>query len=536
MLQLSAQAALAFAATRKIRAQAPVKRPSKHGAIIGEPVGAAHGEKVLADGGNAVDAIVTAALVSAVVSLHNCGIGGYGGHMTLALDGGKQVVSIDFNTTAPATMKADTFIDASRDARTDAHDHGWLAAGVPGTLAGLQLALEKFGTLSFREAIGPALKLARDGFPVSALAAAIRGAARKLEKDPGSAKLYLPDGKPWTVGTTFRNPELAEMLQALAERNSVDSFYRGDIAQRIAEAYQKNDGLVTLADLAAYRARVVEPLKLSWGDFDIFTAPLTAGGLTVLEIVSVLRALDWEGLRDGNEKAHARVEAMRLAWRDRLQFLGDPEHVQVPVERLLSAQYARELAEKIRGALKAKKPLEFATESRPHGGTVHLSCVDANGRMAALTLTHGNSFGACVTVPRLGLTLGHGMSRFDAKPGHPNSPGPGKRPLHNMCPTIVLRAGQPVLALGGAGGRRIPNSVFDVLFAFLTGRSLEEAIEAPRLQTDGNLEVILESRWPTTEVQYLESTGFKTRSGSGARVSGVAIDPATGEFRAASRI
>jgi gamma-glutamyltranspeptidase/glutathione hydrolase len=499
-------------------------------------MGAAHGEQVLADGGNAVDAIVTAALVSAVVSVHNCGIGGYGGHMTLALDGGKQVISIDFNTTAPAAMTADIFIDSSGDARTDAQDHGWLAAGVPGTLAGLQLALAKFGTRSFREAISPALKIARDGFAVSGLATVIRGAARKLEKDPSSAKLYLPDGEPWEVGATFRNPELAEMLEALAQRNSADSFYRGDIAQRIAEAIQKNGGLVTLADLAAYRARVVEPLKLSWGDFDVFTAPLTAGGLTVLEIASVLRALDWKGLQDDHQKTHARVEAMRLAWRDRLDLLGDPEHVQVPVERLLSADYARELAEKIRGALKAKKPLELATESRPHGGTVHLSCVDANGNMAALTLTHGNAFGACVTVPGLGLTLGHGMSRFEAKPGHPNSPGPGKRPLHNMCPTIVLRAGQPVLALGGAGGRRIPNSVFDVLFAFLTGRSLEEAIEFPRLQTEGDLEVILEPRWPETEVQYLKSIGFKTRSGSGARVSAVAMNPAIGEFRAASRI
>jgi len=128
------------------------------------------------------------------------------------------------------------------------------------------------------------------------------------------------------------------------------------------------------------------------------------------------------------------------------------------------------------------------------------------------------------------------MSRFEAKPGHPNSPGSGKRPLHNMCPMIVVRAGKPVLALGGAGGRRIPNSVFDVLFAFLTGRSLEEAIEFPRLQTEGDLEVILEPRWPETEVQYLKSIGFKTRSGSGARVSAVAMNPAIGEFRAASRI
>src|SRR4029434_8454209 len=150
MLQLTAQTALAFATMRNVRAQELTSRSSKHGAIIGEPVGATHGEKVLADGGNAVDAIVTAALISAVVSPHNCGIGGYGGHMTLALDGGKQVVSIDFNTTAPAAMTAETFIDSSGDLRTDAHDHGWLGAGVPGTLAGLQLGLGKIGTALLR--------------------------------------------------------------------------------------------------------------------------------------------------------------------------------------------------------------------------------------------------------------------------------------------------------------------------------------------------------------------------------------------------
>ncbi|MEW6304533.1 MAG: gamma-glutamyltransferase [Verrucomicrobiota bacterium] len=535
MLQLTAPAAFALAAGWNARG---VSARASHGAITGEPTAALRGAEVLVQGGNAVDAIVTAALVAAVVSPNNCGIGGYGGHMTLALDGGKRVTSIDFNSTAPAALKADAFLDAAGNVRAEAHDHGWLAAGVPGTLAGLEMALRKFGTRSFREAVAPAIKLAKDGFPVTTgVVAGIRAAQVKLRQDPASARLLLRDGGPPVVGSRFANPELAAMLETLARRNSVDSFYRGDIAQRIAEAFQKNGGLVTTADLAAYRAREVKPLHVKYGGADIFTAPPTAGGLTALETLLVLDALQWSNMLPGNEKTHARVEALRLAWRDRLQLLGDPDKARVPVAKLLSKDYAGELAGQVRAAVRAKKPLDIQIESRAQGGTVHLSCVDASGNLAALTLTHGNSYGACVTVDGLGLTLGHGMSRFEARPGHPNSPGPGKRPLHNMCPTVVLRGGKPVLALGGAGGRKIPNALLDVLLAFVGDRlPLEQASEAPRLNTEGGLDLRIEKRWPAAEVEYLKDLGYKVTIGASARISAVSFDPQTGECSAATRI
>src|SRR5439155_24635932 len=170
---------------------------------------------------------------------------------------------------------------------------GWLAAGVPGTLAGLQLALDRFGTRSFREAVQPAIALARDGAVVNSLfAQTLRGAA--LRRDPGLAKIYLANGRLPGEGERVRNPDLAALLTTLAERNSVESFYRGDIAQRIADAFQKNGGLVTAADLAAYRAREAEPLVMCWNDFGIHTAPLTAGGLTVLQAFAILQALNWD--------------------------------------------------------------------------------------------------------------------------------------------------------------------------------------------------------------------------------------------------
>ncbi len=538
MLRLTGRAALAATLGSRLSFAAesgPAAHP--HGAVVGEETAAKIGEQVLADGGNAVDAIVAAALTAAVVSPHNCGIGGYGGSMVIAL-AGKKTTAIDFNTAAPAAARADMFpLDEHGAVRDQINDRGWLASGVPGTLAGLHLAQTRYGTRSFREAIGPALALARDGYTVSTrMAKGTTAAAAQLRKDPISARLYLKDGEPPQAGETLRNPDLARMLETLAEKNSVEPFYRGDIARHIAGEFQKHGGLVTIHDLAAYQAREVRPLEFQWRGFTLRTAPLTAGGLTVLEALSFLKALNWDAMPATPARTHARLEALRIAWGDRLQLLGDPAKVKVPVARLLSTDYAREVAKKIKAAVKDRKPVPANVVARPHVETVHLSCADKRGNLAVLTLTHGNLFGARVTVDGLGLTLGHGMSRFDPLPGHPNAPGPGKRPLHNMCPTVVLRGGRPVFALGGAGGRKIPNSIFDVLTHFITVKaSLEEAIAAPRLHTEGMLDLTLENTWPLADAEFLQTLGYTVKSGAGAVISAVSFDPKTGECRAAQR-
>src|SRR6185369_16054902 len=235
---------------------------------------------------------------------------------------------------------------------------------------------------------------------------------------------------------------------------------------------------------AAYQVREVEPLRLKWNEFDIFTAPLTAGGLTVLEGLSILKALRWEPSPSSPAGAHARLEVLRVAWKDRLELLGDPEKVEVQVRRLLSADYARSAAERIEAAVKARQPLPLQLEKHLQDGTTNLSSVDRHGNLVAVTFTHGGGFGAQVTVDGLGLTLGHGMSRFNPRPGHPNSVAPRKRPLHNMCPSAVLRDGQPILAVGAAGGVKIPNTIFDILTEFVVkGSSIEAAIAAPRMHT-----------------------------------------------------
>jgi gamma-glutamyltranspeptidase/glutathione hydrolase len=497
------------------------------------------GGKVLADGGNAVDAIVAAALAVGVVAPQQCGPGGYGGHATLMLDGGKTVTAIDFNSAAPAAATEDMFAPgADGKVKGAVNEYGWLAVGVPGVLAGLQLALDRHGTKPFADLVAPAAALARDGFKVEApLATAIKAAAPRLARDPASAKLLLPDGDPPKAGAVLRNPDLADLLDSLAKAKSVEPFYRGEPARRIAAAFKAGGGLVTEKDLAAYRARTVEPLELTWRGFSVRTPPPSAGGATALQALAILKALGWDGWKaDDPRAARAPLEALRLAWDDRLRLLGDAGDKSDPARHLLAEEHVKRQAERVARALKDGKPVEATTDGRPAGGTVHLSAADGRGNWVALTLTHGGSFGAQVTVPGLGLILGHGMSRFDPRPKHPNSPGPGKRPLHNMCPTVVLRDGKPFAALGGRGGRKIPNAVFTVL-AHLVGRGATppDALAAPRPHTEGGLAVGLEPTWPEADAARLKEMGYTVSRAASAVVSAVWADPKDGTIDGKSR-
>ncbi|HEY1377619.1 MAG TPA: gamma-glutamyltransferase [Gemmataceae bacterium] len=532
-LKLAAGAALAGPFARLTAAEPTA------GLVEGHPEGAKAGMDVLAAGGNAVDAVVAAALVTCVVSPFHVGVGGYGGHLTVATGDGRTVSSIDFNTAAPAAARPDMFpVGADGKVVDRANFYGWKAVGVPGVPAGLQRALDRFGTRSFADVAAPAIRYARDGFPAYAqLVNTIRTTQKRLAADPGSAKLYLPGGQPPKVGDTFKNPDLAALLETLAKRGTVESFYRGEVAAKIAAAFRAHGGLVTEADLAAYQARDVEPVSLSWRGLTVRTPPPTAGGATAVEALAVLKELKWDEWSDADPRSlRGRLEALRLCWDDRLRYFGDPLKGPVPLDRILSQQHAAELAAKVEQSLRDNKPAPARTDNRFADGTRHLSAVDARGMMVAITLTHGGSFGAQVTVDGLGLTLGHGMSRFNPEPGHPNSVGPGKRPLHNMCPTVVLKDGRPTLALGGRGGRKIPNAVFEVLARHIgRGMAPKDAIAAPRIHTEGGLAVALEKEWPESAADQLRAVGYTVTRAASATVSAVWRDPATGAVSGASR-
>ena len=500
--------------------------PAAPGVITGSVLGDEVGRRVLSEGGNAVDAVVAAALVSCVTNLSNCGIGGYGGHMSIALaDGG--VASIDFNSTAPFAVTPELF--AASDSQGGYNQRGWLSAGVPGVLHGVQLAIDNFGTRSIAEVLQPAIGYARDGFPLPpSTAGAIRRFQEQFLSDPGSAKLLLPDGKPPKSGSTFRNPDLASMLAALADAGTVEPFYRGEFARRIAAAFEEHGGLVTTEDMARYRARVVRPAHLDWRGNDIYTAPLTAGGFTSLQILKLLDALDWFEMPNGPAKAHAELEAYRIAWHDRLTWFGDPGFVEVPLDEFLSNEYAKKQADRIHSAVREKRTVDVNAAARDHGGTCHISAADRAGNLVSMTFTHGQGFGALVTVDGLGLILGHGVSRFDADPSHPNCPGSGKRPLNNMCPTVVVRGGRPVLAIGGRGGRRIPNAIAGVLRRYAgEGVGMPESVAAKRLHTEGDDVVTFEGDRSEETVRYLKSLGYSVKRGRVARVDAASFDPSS---------
>jgi gamma-glutamyltranspeptidase/glutathione hydrolase len=471
------------------------------GIVVGEISSTEVAAAILRQGGNAIDAVVAGAFAAFITAPGKCGPGGYGGAMMIAPAGGKPITCIDFNSVAPAAARPEMYIDAKGRIDGKVNFHGWLAAGVPGMMAGLQLALDRYGTKSIGELLQPAIKLAG-------------------QTKPGERTNY------------FQYAALAKLLSTLAARNSVESFYRGDIAQVIADSFRRHGGLVTAKDLAAYQAREVVPYQIEWNGSTVLTAPLGAGGLSVLEGLAILKALKWDTLPASPAATHARVEALRLVWKDRLELLGDPDFIKVPVQRLLSKDYARELAEKVEGAVKAQKPLSLDTNGLKQNETMSLSGVDRHGNLVALTMTHGNSYGAQVVIGELGLVLGHGMARFEPRPGHANSVAPGKRPLHNMCPSILVQNGRPVLAVGGAGGTKIPNAMFD-FFAHYIGRghTMEEALGAPRLNSTGTLTVELEKGWPKEDASYLKNVGYKIGQQVGAMMSVTTFDSATGLFK-----
>ncbi|MGI8966460.1 MAG: gamma-glutamyltransferase family protein [Limisphaerales bacterium] len=473
------------------------------GAVASEPEPVIVGQKILRGGGNAVDATVGAALAAGITMPSKCGMGSYGGAMIIAQANGK-VTCIDCNSKAPVAARPDMYpLDAKGNVIGRVNFHGWQAAGIPGTLAGLQMAIDRYGSKSLRELLQPAIALAKN--------------PPRLDK--------------------FVNfPALAKTLSTLADRNSVESFYRGDIAREIADTFKKNNGLVTTKDLAAYHAQEVAPYQVEWKGHTIYTAPLGATGLLILEALAILKALNWDKLRPSPAATHARLEALRLAWKDRAEFFGDPEFIKVPVQRLLSKEYATELAEKIQATIKQKKALSLELERIDQVGTLNISAVDPQGNMAVLTLTHGNSYGSQISVDSLGMVLGHGMARFEPRPGHPNSIAPGKRPVHNMAPSVIVRGGRPILAVGAAGGTKIPNALFD-FFSDYVGRSssMENALEARRMNCFGLPEVSFERGWPKEELDYLQKAGFKTKEGLGAYVSSVSFDWATGQAKGKSR-
>jgi gamma-glutamyltranspeptidase/glutathione hydrolase len=433
------------------------------------------GLRILQAGGNAVDAAVAVGYALAVVD-PCCGNIGGGGFMLVHTADGRDSV-INFRETAPRAARSDMFLDSAGNPVRDRSLYGFLAAGVPGTVMGLDHALTRYGRLGRAAVMAPAIALARDGFVLGEPDAAILAArAERLAKDPAAAHIFLkPDGSPYRPGGRLAQPDLAATLGLIVERGP-DAFYRGPIAATVSSASAAQGGILTEEDFAAYTVTDAPPVTCSYRHYTILSAPPpSAGGTTLCEMLNVLSGWDLAASGFGSAATvHLMAETMRHAYVDRNSVLGDPIFVTNPPERLLSPEHAAA----IRAAIdpdKATPSASLGPGTPPHERpeTTHYSVADGEGNAVAVTYTLNGNFGASVVAPGTGFLLNNEMDDFAAKPGAPNLFGlvqgsansimPGKRPLSSMTPTIVEEDGRPVLVLGSPGGPRITTAVLETL-------------------------------------------------------------------------
>ncbi|MEK7824283.1 MAG: gamma-glutamyltransferase, partial [Candidatus Eisenbacteria bacterium] len=492
-LLATAPARLAVAPGADAASRAPVR--GARGMVVSvSDIASQVGVDVLRHGGNAVDAAVAVGLALAVVWPSAGNLGG-GGFMLVRLADGR-TAAIDYREMAPAAAFHDVYLRADGTPDTTASRYGPRASGVPGTVAGLAYAQRKYGTRPWAELVEPARRLAAEGFPVGRrLRLSLLGDSANLSRFPGARRIFLRDGRPYEEGEVFRQPELAATLGRLKLRGA-DDFYRGRTAQLIVAAMKSAGGWITAGDLAAYRAVERRPLTGTYRGVEIVTMPPpSSGGVVLLEMLHMLERYDLKGMGYGSSWAlHLMIEAMRRAYADRAEFLGDPDFVHVPVAALTSRRYADQRAADI--------SLTRASSSRTvgHGEparyeseqTTHFTIADRWGNVVANTYTLNDSYGSRFTIEGAGFLMNDEMDDFAAKPGTPNRYGlvqseanavqPRKRPLSSMTPTIVLKDGRPWFALGSPGGGIIINAVMQVIINVVDhGMNLQQAVDAPRI-------------------------------------------------------
>lgn len=503
-----------------------------------DPVASEAALDVLRGGGNAVDAAVAAAAVLGVTEPYSCGIGG-GGFLLAWLADGRRAVAVDHREAAPAALRPDAFVDPATGAPYD-HEElvtSGLGVGVPGTVAGWEEALRRWGTRGLDEVLERAVEIARRGFVVDETFSEQTEANRARFSDFTSTReLFLTEeGKAPPVGSVLRNPDLAKTLEAIAE-NGAEAFYSGPLAADLVAAVRHppvapgasrtvRPGLMTAGDLDDYRPVLRPPVRTGYRGYEIVgMPPPSSGGSTVGEALNILEGFDLTGVERA-EALHRVLEASRLAFADRNAYLGDPAYTGVPLAGLLSEGYAAERRALI-GPRAGESPAPPG-DPRPHE-TTHLTVADKKGNVVSYTFTIEEIGGSGIVVPGRGFLLNNELTDFDPMPPHPNAPDGGKRPPSSMAPTIVLRDGRPVLALGSPGGSTIITTVLGLLVEALDfGRSLPEAIAPPRASQRDTPETLAEPAFlDSPEARALARLGhrFTPREELGA-VTGIAFLP-----------
>jgi len=451
------------------------------------------GVDVLQRGGNAVDAAVAVGYALAVVYPAAGNLGG-GGFMTIQLADGRKTF-LDFRETAPRGATANMYLDKDGNVIKGISTKGHLAVGVPGSVSGMEYAREKYGTMKRADLLAPAIQFAEQGFAldqgdIDLLATA----TTDFQDDPASATIFLNNGQPFRVGEKLVQSELAKTLREIS-RNGTDGFYKGWVGNAIVASSQAGKGLLTQEDLDGYKTRELAPVECDYRGYHVISAPPpSSGGVIICEILNILEGFPLKELGYHSAQAvHVQIEAMRHAYVDRNSYLGDPDYVKNPLDRLLDKDYAA----KIRAVIdpnKAGVSKDIKPGVPPHEGsnTTHYSIADKDGNAVSVTYTLNDWFGAKVTAAKTGVLLNDEMDDFTAKVGVPNLYGlvqgeanaiaPGKRPLSSMSPTIVTKDGKTVMVVGTPGGSRIITAVLQTMInAIDYDMNAQEAVDMPRI-------------------------------------------------------
>lgn len=470
---------------------------SEHGMVSSQEALASQvGLNILQQGGNAVDAGVAVGFALAV-TLPRAGNLGGGGFMLIYDAKTGETVALDYREKAPVKAFRDMYLDEQGNAVAEKSRFHGLAVGVPGTVAGLIKALEEHGTMPLKEVIAPAIKLAEDGYPVSPdLAASLDGLKERLGKWDSTKKIFFrEDGRTFLPGELFKQPDLAHSLRLIAEKGRA-GFYEGETAEKIVKAVNDAGGLMSLEDFKNYQAINRKPVKGNYRGYEVVSMPPpSSGGTHIIEILNILEGYDLHASGANSAKTiHLMSEAMKLAYADRSEYLGDPDFVKVPVAGLTDKKYAAELRaqidpEKARPAAEIKpgKPQPYESDQ-----TTHFSVVDKEGNAIANTYTLNFSYGTGMVADGTGILLNNEMDDFSAKPGVPNGYGliggdanavaGGKRPLSSMSPTMVFKDGSPYLVTGTPGGSRIITTVLQIISNVIDhDMNIAQATHAPRV-------------------------------------------------------
>ncbi len=522
------------------------------GVIASEsPAASEAGLAVLEAGGNAMDATVVTTFALGVARPQSCGIGGGGFLVYRAANG--ETAALDFRETAPAAVTSETFVGQGLYKTFTGHT----TVGVPGTVAGMQAALKRYGTIDFADAIAPAERLAREGFEVpKSLSEEMGNHGSRLRLYPQTAAQFLVGGEePYPEGSLLIQPDLADTL-SLISKEGPEAFYEGDIADRIVEemhnesGYEGDEGLITGDDLASYQAVWREPLDGDYRGREVLAMPPpTSGGIAVIEMLNILEGFDLasEGQSSG-DALHLLAEAQKLAFADRNEYVADPDFVDVPATELTDKDYA----ESRRGEIDPEKAASHkpgdleesgrssGEDNNPEGSTTHVSVIDADGNAVALTCTIEQTFGSAVVAEDTGFLLNNELTDFTA-PGTANAPEPSKRPRSSISPTILVEDGEPILVVGAAGGAQI---IMGTLLAVVNtvdfGLDPAAAIDAERIEEQSGTSMTIEQGRVSPQAQAeLIARGHELQRREGEyaklpRVQAAGIDPETGERLAAT--